>query len=91
MAGVRREGGGEGSMQSGEGRRGAKNTWGREAGWCDSTGTLGGQQAGVTIMAATQNARPSWWHNRGYGFFAANLFGRSAMRQGPQKIGRAHA
>lgn len=34
-------------------------------------------------MASSDNLRESWWHNRDYGVFVANLFGRKAMRQGP--------
>lgn len=79
-----REDGGSGRILSSEGLRGARQTWGQAATWCDYAGDLDGQPVGITIMAAPQNARPSWWHNRGYGFFAANLFGRAAMRQGPQ-------
>jgi hypothetical protein len=33
-------------------------------------------------MADRQNFRQSWWHNRDYGVFVANLFGRQAMKQG---------
>ena len=33
-------------------------------------------------MAAPSNFRQSWWHNRDYGVFVANPFGRAAMKQG---------
>ncbi len=33
-------------------------------------------------MAASSNFRESWWHNRDYGVFVANPFGRAAMKQG---------
>jgi len=33
-------------------------------------------------MPAPSNLRTSWWHNRDYGVFVANPFGRAAMRQG---------
>jgi hypothetical protein len=33
-------------------------------------------------MASPINFRPSWWHNRDYGVFVANPFGRAAMKQG---------
>ena len=33
-------------------------------------------------MAAPANFRESWWHNRDYGVFVANPFGRAAMKQG---------
>ena len=34
------------------------------------------------IMPDPANFRPSWWHNRDYGVFVANPFGRGAMKQG---------
>jgi hypothetical protein len=33
-------------------------------------------------MASPGNFRESWWHNRDYGVFVANPFGRQAMKQG---------
>ncbi len=33
-------------------------------------------------MAGEKNFRESWWHNRDYGAFVANAFGREAMQQG---------
>ena len=33
-------------------------------------------------MAHPANIRKSWWHNRDYGVFVANPFGRAAMKQG---------
>jgi hypothetical protein len=37
---------------------------------------------GITLMPAPTNFRESWWHNRDYGVFVANPFGRAAMKQG---------
>jgi hypothetical protein len=34
------------------------------------------------LMVGEQNFRDSWWHNRDYGVFVANPFGREAMKQG---------
>ena len=34
------------------------------------------------LMASPGNFRESWWHNRDYGVFVANPFGREAMKQG---------
>jgi hypothetical protein len=34
-------------------------------------------------MSDPANFRTSWWHNRDYGVFVANPFGRAAMKQGP--------
>lgn len=33
-------------------------------------------------MSGPSNFRQSWWHNRDYGVFVANPFGRKAMEQG---------
>lgn len=77
-----REKGGNGRILNSEGQISAKQTWGQPAKWCDYSGTIEGNQVGVMIMAAPNNLRPSWWHNRDYGLFVANLFGRKAMGQG---------
>jgi hypothetical protein len=37
---------------------------------------------GIMLMAGRENFRKSWWHNRDYGVFVANPFGRQAMKQG---------
>jgi hypothetical protein len=71
-----------GRIVSSAGRETAKETWGQEADWCDYSGTLSGSRAGILLMASSQNFRRSWWHNRDYGVFVANAFGRRAMNQG---------
>ncbi len=73
-----------GVITSSTGLKTAKHTWGQPAEWCDYSCTLNGQPAGITLMAAPQNFRPSWWHNRDYGLMVANPFGREAMKQGAQ-------
>jgi hypothetical protein len=78
-----REKGGNGRVVNNDGIAGAGNNWGKPAAWCDYSGTIDGRYVGVTMMASPENLRPSWWHNRDYGVFVANLFGRQAMRQGP--------
>ena len=44
--------------------------------------TVDGRPIGQILMSASTNFRPSWWHNRDYGVFVANPFGRAAMKQG---------
>lgn len=58
-----------------------KATWGQPAKWCDFSGS-GPQAGGILLMAGEKNFRESWWHNRDYGVFVANPFGREAMKQG---------
>jgi len=71
-----------GVITSSKGEQSAKRTWGKGYEWCDYSGTVDGRQVGITLMADPANFRPSWWHNRDYGLFVANPFGRAAMKQG---------
>ena len=65
----------------------AKNTWGQPAAWCDYSGVISGKHVGVMIVPDPANPQPSWWHNRDYGVFVSNPFGRQAMKQGgPSRI-----
>lgn len=64
----------------------AAGTWGQPAKWCDYAGTVGDLNGGISLMAAPSNFRESWWHNRDYGVFVANPFGRAAMKQGEQSV-----
>jgi hypothetical protein len=71
-----------GTLTSSSGRTSAAETWGQPAAWCDYAGTVSGTQVGITLIASSENFRTSWWHNRDYGVFVANPFGRAAMKQG---------
>ena len=71
-----------GVILSSVGKRTARATWGQSAAWCDYSGRLGDNHVGITLMSSPDNFRKSWWHNRNYGVFVANPFGRKAMKQG---------
>jgi hypothetical protein len=71
-----------GLITNSAGARTAAATWGQPATWCDYAGLIDGRLCGITLMASTSNFRPSWWHNRDYGVFVTNPFGRAAMKQG---------
>lgn len=71
-----------GSIVNSHGLKTAAATWGQPAAWCDYSGVMGDHPGGITLMAAPSNFRESWWHNRNYGVFVANPFGRAAMKQG---------
>lgn len=75
-----------GLITSSTGRRSAKDTWGQPADWCDYSGRVGDRRVGITLLADPKNFRGSWWHNRDYGVFVANPFGREAMKQGPKSV-----
>lgn len=63
-----------GEIVNSEGRQGEGATRERLVDWCDYHGTIAGRRVGVTIFASPENSRKTWWHNRDYGFFAANAF-----------------
>ncbi len=74
-----------GLLQSSTGKSSAKETWGQPAKWCDYSGK-GPNSGGILLMASDKNFRSSWWHNRDYGVFVSNPFGRAAMKQGPASV-----
>ncbi len=80
-----------GHIESSTGQQSAENTWGQPADWCDYSGTIDGHAVGITLMADRTNFRHSWWHNRDYGVFVANPFGRQAMKQGEKSEVRIEA
>jgi hypothetical protein len=71
-----------GRIRSSTGLETASATWGKAAAWCDYSGVAEGAPMGITLMAHPGNFRESWWHNRDYGVFVANPFGRASMKQG---------
>jgi len=76
-----------GRITSATGRTTAAQTWGQPAPWCDYSGKIDGKPVGITLMADPGNFRECWWHNRDYGVFVANPFGRAAMKQGePSRV-----
>jgi hypothetical protein len=71
-----REEKGKGTITNADGKTGEKNCWGRISSWCDYSGAIDGNKAGIAIFADPKNPYPSCWHVRGYGLMAANPFGR---------------
>lgn len=73
-----------GEITDSEGRKGAKQIWGKQADWIDYGGSLEGKWVGMTIMPDPANFRPSWYHARDYGLIVTNAFGQEAMKAGPK-------
>jgi hypothetical protein len=66
----------KGKIVNSEGLQGEKNVWGKRAAWVDYSGEIDGEKLGVAILDHPSNPRhPTYWHSRGYGLFAANIFG----------------
>ena len=52
------------------------NTWGKRSPWVNYAGRIGGKPRGIAIFDHPANPKhPTYWHVRGYGLFAANVFG----------------
>ncbi len=65
-----------GKMISAEGTETEAKVWGKRSPWVDFSGEVGGEALGIAILDHPSNPRyPTYWHSRGYGLFAANMFG----------------
>lgn len=65
-----------GRITNADGKVAEANTWGKRSPWVDYAGTLQGRPMGVAIFDHPSNPKfPTFWHVRGYGLFAANIFG----------------
>jgi len=71
---------GTGKISNADGLVGEKSLWGKPSNWCDYSGEVAGEKVGVAILDNPENPRhPVRWHARGYGLFAANLWGLSVF------------
>jgi hypothetical protein len=76
-----------GRMTNSDGLVNEKQVWGKQADWCDYSGTIDGRPLGILLAPDPRNFRRSWFHARDYGFVAANAFGRRAFTGGePSKV-----
>ena len=68
---------------SSEGQVGEKNSWGKKAKWMSLSGNVRGEDVVLAILDHPKNPLyPTYWHNRGYGLFAANPFGAKEFTGG---------
>ncbi|MGA1369276.1 MAG: PmoA family protein [Blastocatellia bacterium] len=68
---------------SSEGQVGEKNSWGKKAKWMSLSGNVRGEDVVLAILDHPKNPLyPTYWHNRGYGLFAANPFGAKEFTRG---------
>jgi len=65
-----------------------KNTWGKRSEWVDYSGQLDGETYGIAVLDHPANPRfPTYWHVRGYGLLAANIFGLHDFEKDPSRDG----
>ena len=73
-----------GDMTSAEGCRKEKGCWGKRSKWMDYSGEVEGEKLGIAIFDHPGNPRhPAYWHSRGYGLFASNIFGVNEFTRNP--------
>jgi hypothetical protein len=61
---------------------------GKRANWADYSGEFQGEKLGIAILDHPGNPRhPTYWHARGYGMFAANIFGVSDFENDTSRDG----
>ena len=82
-----------GTLTNAHGETGEKNVWGKRSPWMDYSGEIDGEKLGIAIFDHPKNPKhPTYWHVRGYGLFAANVFGehdfyRDETRDGSITLG----
>jgi hypothetical protein len=77
-----------GTMINAQGKRTEKEVWGKRSEWVDYFGEVDGEKLGIAILDHPGNPRhPTWWHSRGYGLFAANMFGLHDFERDKAKDG----
>ncbi len=68
---------------SSEGAVGEKDGWSTRAKWMTLSGNVKGEDVSIGIFDHPKNVTyPTYWHNRGYGLFAANPFGAKEFPKG---------
>jgi len=66
-----------GLMTNAQGGKTEAECWGKRSEWMDYSGTVEGEQLGIAIFDTPGNSGfPTYWHARGYGLFANNIFAR---------------
>jgi hypothetical protein len=65
-----------GKMVNAQNKQGEKAVWGKRSEWLDYSGTIDGAAVGIAVFDHPSNPRyPTYWHARGYGMLATNIFG----------------
>ena len=83
---------GNGRITNSNGEVNEKGTWGRQAAWCDYTGTAEGKRVGVTLMVDPAGQTRPWFHSRDYGVLVTNPFGTRATAPAKLELkpGKSH-
>jgi len=73
---------GGGRYLASHGGENEKEVFGRQAAWCDASGTVDGKRCGVTVIDGPGNPRQPFFHARDSGWLLVNHFGTKTYAQG---------
>lgn len=77
-----------GVMVNAQGLKTEAECWGKRSEWMDYSGLVNGEQVGIAIFDNPANPRyPTYWHARGYGLFANNIFAVHEFTKGKEPDG----
>jgi hypothetical protein len=77
-----------GVMTNAQGLKTEAECWGKRSEWMDYSGVVEGQPVGIAIFDNPANPRyPTYWHARGYGLFANNIFAVHEFTKGKEPDG----
>ncbi len=77
-----------GVMTNAQGAKGEPDIWGKRSEWVDYSGVVEGQPVGIAIFDTPgNNGYPTYWHARGYGLFANNIFAVHEFTKGKEPDG----
>ena len=75
-----------GKMVNAQNKVGEKNVWGKRSEWVDYFGKIDGAPVGIAVFDHPSNPRsPTYWHARGYGLLATNIFGLHDFERDPSR------
>jgi hypothetical protein len=64
-----------------------EEAWGTRGRWTALAGRVGARGGTVAILDHPKNVgRPTYWHARGYGLFAANPLGQEVFSKGRERL-----
>jgi len=73
-----------GKIVNAQNKTSEKNVWGKKSEWLDYSGKIDGTPLGIAVFDHPGNSRyPTYWHVRGAGLLASNIFGQHDFERDP--------
>ena len=75
-----------GKIVNAQNKSSEKNVWGKRSEWLDYSGKIEGAAVGIAVFDHPSNPRyPTYWHVRGGGLLASNIFGLHDFERDPSR------